>query len=123
MPKIDLTKFRTKSVVDTESILQWNTMDGFTLSVEEMDTGHLFNSLKMLYNHFAREYGLETVWFKQRYYDIAYQVHHLPEVTLQTMLAMGTELVKRKDFPEKYEFPMSVIVQNLTKKRIKRIIR
>ena len=40
----------------------WNN-----IPIEDMKTPHLFNTLKMLYNHLARLTGLSEIWFYKEY--------------------------------------------------------
>ena len=45
----------------------WVTADNKLIDIREMESGHLFNILKMLYNHLARLSSLPEVWFSKEY--------------------------------------------------------
>ena len=37
--------------------------DGTTLKADEMETSHIFNCIKMWYNHLAVIVGFQDIWF------------------------------------------------------------
>ena len=50
--------------------LTWNTQNGHKLHIWEMDTDHVFNSMKMIYNHLADGCGITVVKpFHNMYFD------------------------------------------------------
>ena len=57
---------------------RWRTMEGEILTLGEVDTKHVFNAMKMIFNHLAAAHGGSPVWFVHLYTD--YQARALVEV-------------------------------------------
>lgn len=93
----------------------WQITTGEWKSVQEMDSSHIFNSLKMLWNHFAEVYNLQTVWFTKSYPDVFWRVQSEPKEVARTMAVFLKELYRRKDLPHKYYGPMSIILHEIRK--------
>jgi hypothetical protein len=93
----------------------WSTMDGTHLRIYQMETSHIFNCAKLLYNHLADAYGLPTVWFKKRYADFAERAREIPDRELYSMLCFIKEIEKRKNLPEKYHKPYMDILANINR--------
>jgi hypothetical protein len=78
----------------------WVTQFQGSLAITEMETSHLFNSMKMIYNHFAEQTGMETVWFQHRY-------QNLFKIELKTMFLFLCSFIyvleKRDDLSKKYD--------------------
>mgnify|MGYP003963164499 CR=1 FL=1 len=89
----------------------WRTQDGDILLLEEMDTKHVFNSMKMIYNHLASRYNKETVWFTKFYTDYAYDFDSF-DMAL-TICIFYEEIEKRGNLPMKYAQPYYKIVSAL----------
>ena len=60
-------------LVDVEKInkyknsIMWHTMDGREMRIDEMDTSHIFNSMKMIFNHMADMFQGEPIWYVKKY--------------------------------------------------------
>ena len=91
----------------------WKTQDGRITDVENMDTKHIFNCMKMYYNHCAATYGLPTVWFNNLYSDHFDQARKRPERMAKLIIAFIYEILRRGDLPSKYMYPFECIIQNL----------
>ena len=73
----------------------WVTADNKLIDIREMDSGHLFNILKMLYNHLARLGSLPEVWFSKEY-DFFYKMwNQEPQQMINMMKLMIEEMEKR----------------------------
>ena len=73
----------------------WVTADNKEIDIREMKTGHLFNTLKMLYNHLARLSSLPEVWFSKEY-NLFYDMwHKKPQKMINMMKLMIEEMEKR----------------------------
>lgn len=89
---------------------RWKTMSGDVLTLSEMKTGHIFNSMKMIYNHLASSLDLPTIWFVHEYSDYHLWSKTIPKKIAKTMLLFIYEIEKRGDLPEKYKQPYSIII-------------
>lgn len=94
-----------ETIPDRDSTFRWRTMDGEILTIEEMSTRHIFNSMKMLFNHLAAEHGGDPVWFNHVY--ATYQGQSVREVrkSAQTVVFFIEEIERRGDLPDKYKVP------------------
>jgi len=93
--------------------MKWRTMDGQILTPSEMATSHLFNSVKMIYNHLAEEFDRPTIWFTKKHvqYQAAAQLN--PRALAETLRNLIIELERRNDLPPKYHGPYTVIKNEL----------
>lgn len=95
----------------------WTTQKGERLRLEDMHTVHVFNSLKMQYNHLAVVYGgMETVWFTKQYEDKIAEAKLQPELMILTVFLFISEIEKRGDLEEKFIEPYELIKTEFLKK-------
>ena len=77
-------------------------MNGEVLVITEMKTGHLFNSVKMVYNHMAELIGFPTFWFSNKYESHTKRWMEDPEGQLNTLKQMVEELETRLDWDSEH---------------------
>lgn len=75
-----------------------------------MTTGHVFNAMKMLYNHVAEKAGLRVIWHQHRYPGWAQMAGEAPEWMLKHMVIFIHVIEQRQDLPEKYRKPYMAII-------------
>ena len=95
------------NVTDVRDLL-WCCMDGRVLPIGDMDTRHLFNAMKMLFNHIAEAHGGIPVWFTKTYED--YQRKARGDVTDLREMALlcavfAVEIELRGDLDPQYWKP------------------
>ena len=90
---------------------KWHTQDGQILSLDEMDTKHIFNSMKMYYNHLARQAGFPEIWFMHEYGDHYLRLHRFADAYAKVIVIFVHEIETRGDLPEKYHEPYYRIIQ------------
>ena len=91
----------------------WTDQKGQRYHLTEMNTSHIFNSLKMLYNHTAKLHGKPTVWFFHEYSGgYQYIKRHIIR-TLKVMLAFVYMIESRQDLNDRYSEPYAFIVEQL----------
>ena len=98
-------QFAKGGIVQVQRIKEamlWRTMNGEILNIREMKTGHLFNSVKMIYNHMAELIGFPTFWFSNKYESHTKRWIEDPEAQLNTLKEMVEEL--DAFFTEKYNY-------------------
>lgn len=101
------------ALIQLKNIFRWKTAKGELLTLAEMDTKHIFNAMKMIYNHLAEAYELPTVWFMNQYSDYTVYAEEIPqELALQICLFLN-EIEDRGDLPEKYQKPYEDILSIL----------
>tara|TARA_R100000742_G_C4229948_1_gene51750 strand:+ start:240 stop:689 length:450 start_codon:yes stop_codon:yes gene_type:complete len=86
----------------TKKKMLWRTMNGEVLVITEMKTGHLFNSVKMVYNHMAELIGFPTFWFSNKYESHTKRWIEDPEGQLNTLKQMVEELETRLDWDSEH---------------------
>lgn len=91
----------------------WNTMEGECVSIDEMDTKHIFNCFKMIFNHLAETYNLPTVWHQHRYGEYLVRAVEAPEDLVIQLQFFYLEIERRSDLPERYKEPFEKIKQIL----------
>lgn len=89
---------------------RWQTMKGKILTLQEMSTGHIFNAMKMIYNHLANSMELPTIWFVHQCPDYHIKAKTIPSKIAKTMLLFIYEIEKCGDLPDKYKQPYSSII-------------
>jgi len=94
---------------------KWKTMEGQVLTMSEMETGHIFNSMKMIYNHIAEQYGCQLVWFTKKYPGYNEKARHDPKKLAMVVALFCYEIERRGDLPNKYFFPYWEIVNAILK--------
>jgi hypothetical protein len=84
-------------------LTHWTTKEGERLAITEMDTEHLFNAMKMCFNHLAEAHGGQPVWFTKRYEGGAGALaRYNPQLLASFVLVMMAELDTRTDLPKSY---------------------
>lgn len=91
----------------------WRTMEGEVLTLAEMETKHIFNSMKMVFNHLAEEFGADPVWFVHTYRDYQHRANHDPDALAYQVLTFIAEIEARGDLPEKYRVPYLLITEQV----------
>lgn len=95
---------------------RWRCQDGRVLALDEMDTKHIFNSMKMCYNHLIGLHGLgERVWFTKLWRGHAIAAAIAPRNYMQKIVIFVEEIERRGDLPQQYQKPYNMIVAQLAK--------
>lgn len=89
--------------------LSWTTQDGQILRIREMETRHLFNAMKMCFNHLAEAHGGEPVWFTKVWSGCRVIAKGRPYWLARYVVAMLRELDRRTDLPSPYQYPLQKI--------------
>lgn len=89
--------------------LIWTTAEGERMPITAMATSHLFNAMKMVFNHIADVWGGEPVWFNHQYSDYTTAALTGPHRLAQVVFTMLEELDRRKDLDPKYLEPLAAI--------------
>jgi len=99
---------------------RWRTMDGRTMYLRDMRTSHIFNSMKMVFNHIAEAYGGKPVWYQHPYVGLQDEVKRKPRELARVVALFCYEIEQREDLPEKYEAPYNeILAQILNLKELK----
>lgn len=98
--------------LDTNAIARipvWTTKEGERIPINQMDTVHLFNTMKLCFNHLAEAYGGVPVWFTHRYegFGLAARLQG-KKLVWWTAILLG-ELARRDDLPARYLQPLAEI--------------
>lgn len=93
--------------------LIWTTAQGKKIPINQMETTHLFNAMKMCFNHLAHVWGGIPIWFNHMYEDYLYEAEFAPNGLATIVMAMLDELGRRTDIPEAYEKPLARIRQQV----------
>ena len=75
----------------------WKSKDKGFIHLDNMDTNHIFNCLKMLYNHIANMIGAPRVMFTKEYEDLYKNWLESPDVIIDYMKAFIITIEKRQD--------------------------
>ena len=78
--------------------LVWRTMQNELIHTSQMETSHLFNSVKMMYNHMAELIGFPTFWFNKKYGAWTDRWINKPEESLNALKTLVLELEDRTDW-------------------------
>jgi hypothetical protein len=92
---------------------RWKCMDGRVITLAEMETKHIFNSMKMIFNHLAEAHGGEPVWFIKRYRDYERRCAESPLAQAEVIVLFLLEIERRGNLPEQYREPYSRIVEQI----------
>jgi hypothetical protein len=92
---------------------RWRSMDGRVLYLREMKTSHIFNSMKMVFNHIAEEYGGRPVWYVHPYAGVKDEVRRRPREQARLVALFCYEIEARGDLPERYEDPYNEIMSQI----------
>jgi hypothetical protein len=104
-PEFDSDEFK-----EYISSFRWRTAEGEVYNLSQMKTSHIFNSLKMVYNHVAVAYGKPPIWFVHEYREYHESSATKPEQMLKICLAFVYTIEHRGDLPFKYVEPYSHIL-------------
>lgn len=97
------------------STLIWVTATGKRIPITQMGTTHLFNAMKMVFNHLAETYGGEPVWFQHKYTDVAREAVRAGNKLACAVVMMLRELDTRDDLPPHYVLPLELMRAQLPK--------
>lgn len=92
---------------------RWKTREGHVLSLEQMSTRHIFNAMKMLYNHLAHQHNGRTVWYQHTYCDKLLEARRSPRGMASTVVLFIDEIEQRGDLPDKYVAPYLEILVSI----------
>lgn len=93
---------------------RWHTQTGDKLKLSEMDTRHIFNSMKMLYNHFTLHYSeLEPINFTIKHRGFANKALSIPQTMLETLILFIAEIERRSDLPMTFKDNYRRIIHEL----------
>lgn len=95
------------------SVFRWRTKDGRSLTLDEMGTTHIFNSMKMLFNHIAEAYGGQPVWYNKQYADYRMPSQRDARNMAHCVAMFVWEIRRRGDLPQKYQWPYQQIMRQL----------
>lgn len=100
----------------------WRTMEGEVLTLEEMDTKHVFNSMKMIFNHLAEQFNATPIWFNHQYGDYQRGAVANPSGLAYLVLFFIAEIERRGDLLARYREPYAAICgQVFGQMKLKRI--
>jgi hypothetical protein len=100
---------------------RWQTMQGQVLTLDQMSDRHLFNCLKMLYNHVAEQYGLPTVWFNHKYEGYVARAQLIPKELALQMCVFIHSIEVRGTLPQKYWEPYQQILMALQNLKVAKL--
>jgi hypothetical protein len=86
--------------------MKWRTAQGEAITLGKMKTSHLFNCLKMFYNHLAEVYRMPIYYFTRKYAEYHYLAINDPFRLIDMSKIFIKEIDKRKDMSDK---SMSII--------------
>jgi len=92
---------------------RWHCQDGRALRIEEMETTHLFNTMKMIFNHLTEAFdNCEPVWHSRVYsefLDINQEEGRPPKTLAKTVLYFQYHLERRRNLPFHLQRPFQQI--------------
>lgn len=91
----------------------WTTQDGERLKVSEMETTHVFNAMKMLFNSLAKRYGGEQVEPGKKW---AFSMSD--ETKAKWIVRFDNELYKRTDLLPHYRKALEAMRSQILPKRL-----
>jgi hypothetical protein len=83
-----------------------------------MNTAHLFNAMKMCFNHLAVEHGGEPVWHEHVYSNFVYAAETVPHQLAFIVVKMLEELDTRTNLPEEMVQPLALIRNQVENARL-----
>lgn len=98
--------------------LVWTTVDGVRIPLSQMGTIHLFNSMKMCFNHLAAHHGGQPVMFTKEWNGAHALAVYNPAHLAGWVVAMLAELDRRTDIPFSLIRPLEEIRSQLMPKRL-----
>jgi hypothetical protein len=81
---------------------RWKTMTGQVLSLDEMETSHIYQSMKMIFNHLAEAWGGDPVNFTRHHRVYQKVCREKPVAHAELVVMFLKEIDRRGDLPEKY---------------------
>ena len=105
--------FRAESFRRVTETFVWKTRDGRQLKIQDMTTGHIFNAMKMIYNHLVEPIEGKSVWMQHRYTEMLQRASEDFDETLARLLFFIYHLEVRGDLPAHYRSPYQRILRNL----------
>ena len=94
--------------------MMWRTMQGELIHTSHMETSHLFNSVKMIYNHMADIIGFPTFWLGNKYTEINKKWLDNPQKEMDILKKLILELETRTDWNERQKSIYNKIRLTLT---------
>lgn len=91
----------------------WRTAQGKLIALSDMETSHVWNTAKMLYNQLADEYGFEPIYRSNRYIDFEVLAEEDPEAVARAIYSLAVELSKRTDRKPYMVIPMQKLQEAL----------
>ena len=79
--------------------MSWTTAEGDEILITDMETSHLFNAMKMVFNHLASMWGGEPVRFNHKYSDYTTKSISARDMLARQVVQMTMELERRSDLP------------------------
>lgn len=92
---------------------KWRTQDGRVLWLHEMKTSHIFNSMKMLFNHIAEAYGATPIWYQHSYEGFKKSAKNRPKDLARVVAVFCYEIERRGDLDQKYWEPYRLIMEQI----------
>lgn len=92
---------------------RWRTREGVIMRLADMETSHVFNSMKMIFNHLAAAHGAEPVWFKHHYSDYKQHAKTTPNLMAAVCMFFIREIELRGDLPAAYRIPYTQILNQI----------
>lgn len=86
----------------TEDTFIWQTKSGLKLRIGDMETSHIFNTVKMLFNHLAVRHGGDPVNFEFHYGKFSRWSREDPQGTAAIVIFFIEEILRRNDLPKEY---------------------
>jgi hypothetical protein len=99
---------------------RWCTSEGQILTLQEMDTKHIFNCMKMCFNHLATLHGGEPVWFTRVYLDYLQHAALSSGQLVGLVVFFAEEIERRGDLPSKYWAPFTEIMRQVRPAKLER---
>lgn len=114
----DAEPFDLSTTLAVRGRMLWVTQEGERMFISDMATTHLFNAMKMCFNHLAEAHGGVPVWFQQHWGGAAAIARFNPTRLAAYVVGMLTELDRRNDLPAKYVRPLEEIRAQIMPKRL-----
>ena len=76
--------------------------DGTTLKADEMETSHIFNCIKMWYNHLAVIVGFQDIWFGKKKAHIFHTWETDPQKGIEILKRYMIEFETRDDIQDRH---------------------
>lgn len=103
----------SRALLNIRETFRWKTMTGDVLRLDQMETSHIFNSMKMCFNHLASVAGGKPVWFVKQYREYCEAAEDDPKQLAWLVLFFIQELEYRNDLPAKFREPYGAILEQI----------